>query len=261
MSIAKDMTILITSCRKYSDVLHVFEQLFLKYWSDCPYDIVLSTDFKVESYSLDYSNVVASGDLPNGTRDFHALKTITTPYILWMPEDFWITSNVSNGDMQRFLEYAKEYDAGHLRLNKLSWEKADVFDNNDELFAVRQGAYRLTHGGIWETRLLMPLLEKYDNTWDFERKSSFDIIACDRLILAARLYKFPVVPVVWRGRLIRESERIMNAHGIDVGSMSRRVESNYEFLREKLKGVIFRAYPNLVTKTLNTLRLGHKRKS
>ena len=54
-----DMTIVISSCKKYSDVLHVFEKLFMKYWADCPYDVVLSTDKKGD-YSFKYSNVVDS---------------------------------------------------------------------------------------------------------------------------------------------------------------------------------------------------------
>lgn len=259
---AQDMTILVASCKKYSDVLHVFEQLFIRYWEDCPYDIVLSTDFNAEPYSLDYANVIASGDIPNGTRDYYALQTITTPYVLWLAEDFWLTNNVSNSEILRFLEYAKKYDAGCIRLRKPPLGNYDVFDNNNNLFIVGQGAYKVvTHGAIWETRFLMSLLEKYDNVWEFERKASYDSIVYDRLVLAARRYTFPVVLVVWRGRLIKKSVGIMKAHGIDIGSMNRRVESTWEFLREKFKGVIFRACPNLVTKTLNALGSGYKRNS
>ena len=40
----KNLTILVTSCDKYSDLWIPFIKLFRKFWSDCPYKLVLISE-------------------------------------------------------------------------------------------------------------------------------------------------------------------------------------------------------------------------
>lgn len=255
-----DMTVLVSSCRKYSDVLRVHGFLFKKYWKDCPYEVVISTDFEME-HTFEHARVVASGAVSNGKRDLNALKSIDTPYILWMVDDFWFVGNVRTDDVERFLKNIKNYEASCIRFGMFSWEKESIFNDNNELCVIGQGAYRITHGGIWDRQFLISVLEKYENMWDFERLGSYDPKVVNALVLATKQYKLPVVPVVWRGRYIRKAVKIMKENGIDASSMERQVESVLIQLINAIKGAIWRTCPNLITKTLNALKLGYKKKS
>ncbi len=41
-----EVTVLINSCDAYSDLWEPFFKLFSIYWPDCPYEIVLNTEYK-----------------------------------------------------------------------------------------------------------------------------------------------------------------------------------------------------------------------
>lgn len=267
MSEAKsdDMTVLVSAWSKYADILCVFEQLFVKYWHDCPYDIVLSIDKELSKdhreSCIKYTDVVVSGDKPNAIRVVEALKRIKTPYVLWLVEDFWITKRVDNDELQKYLSFARKYDVAMVRLNKNPWNKDNIFDGNEDIIHIGKSAYRVNIGGVtvWSTKFLVELLEKYDNLWDFERCGSYDKDSVDALIIAARHFEFPIIPAVFRGKIVKGAAQTLADNNIDIATLDRRVESISDILINGIKGVIIRIAPNLVVRLQNRIGAGFRR--
>jgi hypothetical protein len=230
----------------------------MKYWADCPYDVVLSTDTKSE-YLYSYSNVVESTHTGNWTRLKETLKTISTPYVFLLLDDYWLIDNVNNDKLDTLLNYSKKYQVGNLRFIA-KWCASKVFNEAEMLRICEIGAYRISlqGGGIWDKQYLETLVGHYDNMWAFEREGSFNEDSFKKPILVTEYQEFPCIDAVQKGKYEPFAEIIMNINHIETGSLKRQVMTNRDVIKKHLKGAIIDINPSLVVRTQNLLNIGFK---
>ena len=117
----KDLTILMTSCDAYSDVLKIHDELFRRHWRNCPFDKILAIDklnYDMQDYSL-WNKIIEVGrnaeGVLNGQRVTEGLRHVTTPYVLLLQEDFLLYDNVDT-ELIRSIEEKAQINSESKRL-------------------------------------------------------------------------------------------------------------------------------------------------
>lgn len=171
-----ELSVLITSCDKYSHLLPYCTVLFDKYWEPgMSYRKYIST----ESTTLEHPDYT-----PIHTEDANwtnaltkALTKIETPYVFVLLDDFFLRRTITTSTINNALNLVKEQDADkytyhypHVvfegRLDKTK------FGNN--IFKVQQDAdYTLSlQPSIWKVAFLKKCLLAGESPWQFEIEGS-----------------------------------------------------------------------------------------
>ena len=99
----KRLSIYVSSPDSYSDVLAVFLKGYRRYWSDCPYEFILTTNTK------SYEGITCiCNNKQNDTwveRTIAALPVIKSKYVMLMCDDIILSDNVDNSLIERLLDY------------------------------------------------------------------------------------------------------------------------------------------------------------
>lgn len=181
------MTVLVATCDEYADVVGPFVELFRRYWPDCPFELVQSA----ESVAADgFDRVVKAGSGRNWSERLnHALETVSTPYVLLLLDDYFLSSPVDTSLILRRLDEAEAADALNYRLCP------------DPPRAVKNTAYSVScKAGIWNTRFLLDLTARTRSAWEFERFGSYMFDPGDpRPIMVTEKCEFPFVDAVHKG--------------------------------------------------------------
>ena len=108
------LSIYVSSPDSYSDVLEVYLKCFKKYWSDCPYEFILTTN------SRNYEGATCiCNNKPGDTwieRTIAAYSHITSKYILMMCDDILINGKIDNEKIESILDYMDQNDIKFCRL-------------------------------------------------------------------------------------------------------------------------------------------------
>lgn len=99
-------TILVNSCDKYEEAWIPFFTLFRKFWKDCPFEVCLATETKV--FDLLGCRTINTGSGSWTGRLNKALRSINTPYVIFLLEDFFFQAPVKTGKLLELLSYMFE---------------------------------------------------------------------------------------------------------------------------------------------------------
>ncbi len=170
------ITILVSSCDKYEDAWEPFFRLFNKYWQDCPYSFVLSTETK--QFSCDYLNVKTINcdkSFSWGKRLKNAVNEIESEYILFFLDDFFVRDNVEVTVFNRaceLLDTKQEIGAvkfysypncsdGLIKGDVYGFEEFSYLDDN-----IRNS--RDVEATLWRKDCFLKMILDNDDAWAFE---------------------------------------------------------------------------------------------
>jgi hypothetical protein len=253
------LTILVTSCDKYSDLWAPFSQLFNKYWSDCPYPVYLITESPNETTpEFCFDKVIPCGKVGWGDRLSMALEQVETPYVMLLCDDYFLCDRVDSGLIAHYVNLAQKYNAGNLRLIP-NPKHTRIFSSEANLGEYdKKTAYCIaTQAGIWDTIFLTRLAKGYNSIWEFERLGSFRPDLTQPLLGTLDI-QFPFEDVVHKGKWEHFGIRLCLRNGIQIDGSRRQALSDIDYVREHLKGAVLALNPTLVVKFQNLLGLGKK---
>lgn len=96
------VTLLVSSCDKYSSTWEPFFKLLKIQWPECLCRIVLSTETKqFHMDSMNINTINAGPGLSWSTRLIRTLNQINTEYILFFLEDFFLLESVDNNNFNK----------------------------------------------------------------------------------------------------------------------------------------------------------------
>ena len=260
-----NLTVLVTSCDAYRDVETPFLELFRKYWSDCPFEVVLvsETERKAVGDSLFFDRVIASGFGRNWCQMLvETLEKIDTPYVLMLMNDYFLDAPVDTEAIKRRLAQAIEYDAANLRLNpnppgRSRWRDTDLLEYP------KNTAYCVTcQTGIWNCKYLLDLAKKNKSAWEFERYGSFMVGDEKRPLLVTPEKEFPFVDAVHKGCWEKFGVEVCKNNGIELDFSVRGLPPLKVRIREWLKGLVFAIFPwTLIVRIQNLFGIGMKERA
>ena len=261
----KELTVLEASCDAYRDVEMPFVRLFRKYWSDCPFELVLVSETErrqmLDAFSFD--RVVATGFGKNWCRMLvEALEKIDTPYVLMLMNDYFLDAPVDTGVIKRRIGQAIEFDVANLRLNpnpsgRFRWRDTDLLEYP------KNTAYCVTcQTGIWNRKYLLDLAARNKSAWEFERYGSFMVGDEKRPLLVTPEKEFPFVDAVHKGCWEKFGVEVCRDNGIELDFSVRALPPLKVRVCEWLKGLFFAILPwTLIVRIQNLFDIGMKERT
>ena len=174
----RDCTILVNSCDKYEDAWNPFFKLLKKQWSDCQYDIVLSTETKTcKCDCFDVKTINSDPQLSWSARLKNTLNNIETEYVLFFLEDFFLLEKVRIDIFNQALNLIKSNnEIGLIVFNKRNLgstfpENTDFEKLFIELDPKVKGRTNVLVG-LWRKEFFLKLIVEDENPWEYENNSN-----------------------------------------------------------------------------------------
>lgn len=249
----EDLAILLYSCWKNSDMWAIFIKLFQKYWSDCPYQVILLTDrYEGEKEQYGFDEIVA---LDANWHDMimAGIEKAGTEYVMLFMDDYLLCDYIENDRISFYVEEAKRHHAANIRFMESPTIVAEVYEKDSAYNYYEPGtAYSFsTQVGIWSVECLKKYVRPDWSAWDFERKGSVEVKDYDHPLLAARDYTFPYEEGVRKGKWMDNGIRLCHRNNIKLDFTKRKPMSNFELAWIYFKGGILGLNPTAIVKLQN----------
>lgn len=236
-----DCTVLVVSCDAYADVVPHFILLWRRFWPDCPFETVLLT----ESIVCDgFDRVLAVGKCNDWSpRISMAIEQISTPYLMLVLNDYFLSETVDTSLVLHRLDEAKRFDAINLRLMPNPPGRKSMA-GTDLLEMPKNVAYCITcQIGIWNRDFFARLLSRTRSAWEFERLGSFMVGDESRPLLVTKYAEIPFIDAVHKGYWERSAVEVCERNGIEIDFMARGLPPLRVKLWEFLKRLVFSVLP------------------
>ncbi len=240
MSASLDITIIVSSCDAYADCWDPFFKLFAYYWPNVSSQLILITDDK--DYKCPFMDVTvfraAAGQggrrYPWGWNLRRCLESLETDVILYLQEDFFLTAQVDEEMISKFVSYIAEISwthesTMHIGLCPRSSHGPFHLTEHPLLWEVdRQARYRFSlQPGLWMRQHLLKYVKPTDSAWDFEeyshlrgRRETHRFLTVNRHIYNLnnkQIYPFDPHGGIIRGKWVRDSVvELFKNNGINV---------------------------------------------
>jgi hypothetical protein len=221
-STSADLTIFVNTSDNFEDCWHPFFTLFHRYWPDCPYSIVLNTETKDFSFSgLNITCAKVSLNEPKrlGWSECleRALDSISTPYILYLQEDYFLESAVRAEVLNDLLALMRLEKADVIRLSEAVDAGPWHATGSKLIWTVDQKAkWRFSlQAALWRKDLLRAQIRKHESPWQLEsygggrlRRSKEKICCVNRDLFSGKGKEvFPYTPTgiiagKWVGEIV-----------------------------------------------------------
>lgn len=178
MTADPDVTVVVASTDRYSDCWQAFFRLFGRFWSDCPYSVVLLTEtktFESDHVAIRCHHAGAQFAGPQHWSDclLSLVREISTPYILYLQEDYFLKGRVNQQVIAEFVRIMSKNRLAHVRLAECDQGRA-AYQNSGyapQIWSIEPHASYLVslQAGLWSTAALGGLLINGESAADFEK--------------------------------------------------------------------------------------------
>lgn len=168
-----DITLLIGTCDKYSFLWEEFVYLFNKYWdSSIPIDKYFMTESETDK-TLNGFEFIKNDKIPYSNRLMSTLEKISTPYVLWMQDDYFLRKTLPKKTFDNYLKFTKENNLDRFGICEDSKYYTKKYIKDDIFKLDQNSEYTLSmQCSIWDTEFFKSCLEPNESIWDFEIKGT-----------------------------------------------------------------------------------------
>lgn len=261
------MTLIMTSCKWYDDILDIHEKLHALHWKDCPYRRILVMDECTEGaeYLSKYDEVLITGKesgKKNHNRIKEALEKVDTEFVMFLQEDMLLFDTVDTAKIESLIDEAeKNRDIGFIRLlpySEVEAKTAVPYDAEKNLIRYTVDTpYRVTYApSIWRTDFLKKMSAPYEFGADFERKGTELCKTMPELTLGYKYAAYPCINAIRRGKWETYAIPIVQNYDIDIDFSKHKQMTTKDNLKQALIGYIYGLNPNGLLKLQNKIKLG-----
>ena len=256
-----DLIILVLSCDKYSDCWKPFLECMEKFWSDCPYKVILGTD--TDSTLCDnagFDQEICCNKVSWSALLKDVLSKIESKYIMLLLEDQWLSEKPDS----ELIAYSYNIILNNSDVGAIYFDhnptKLPYFDTEKKFVEIPFGQpYRMSVcPGIWEKDYLASVLHENESAWEFERMGSFrEDTRPKKILVTMEQAYFRVgkdrLGAIEKGKWEREIVEFAKRENIDVDFSKRPIKSRLDSAIKDLKSAIWNICPALVVRTQNLL--------
>lgn len=173
---SENITIVVSSCDAYSDLWYAFFKILKNEWPTVELPIVLNTEtktFSFEGLNITTFQLCKNRQMEWGGRLKETLKLITTDYILFMLDDFFLYDKVNERKLYELYEIMEKdrsisvFEFKNTSGKNLSCEYSD-FEQRP-----RVGEYKFNcQIAIWRRKDLIKYLRVFESPWEWETKGN-----------------------------------------------------------------------------------------
>lgn len=238
-----DLTILIVSYDGYMDMWPMFFKCMHDNWPDCPYEVVLANN--EASFEFDKVRVIHCGkDAQWSTRTRKALESISSKYVCFLLEDFFISKTVKTNEIKDVLQTMDSYSVKYYKLMSLSKIKTQYFNKErGERIIPSNLKYGISLlAAIWDRNYFLDLIGKEDyNPWRFEIDRNNEAEVADDTVCGIYNERnlLNICHMVVQGKYLPSSLKKMKNNGYNISFEARGVHSRFFEKKNRLKDVIY----------------------
>ena len=215
----KNLSVLISSCDKFSDLWDENVSLYHKYWKNNTCHTILVTDNETKWSARDIEVVVARGENDFPMRIRYALDFITTPYVLLTLDDYFLIDSVSNRKINYLVDRMQRENIQYLSLYNRRITKKRQYKSVTELFPIDMTRkYAITlYPAIWEVDFLKNAIKTDMSPWLFEPLLTKTAIKMGANCQASLAGVYNILDVVRKGKLLHKAKKYFKKNGISIG--------------------------------------------
>lgn len=211
------LSIYVSSPDSYADVFAIFLKSFRKFWSDCPYEFILTTNTR--SYN---GLTCICNNKQNDTwveRTLAALPAIKSKYILLMCDDIILRDKVDNSVIEQLIDYMDSHEIKYCSLGPTP--KGDIIESFPLLRSVNQQTpYAVNlQLGIFKKDYFVKLLGDGSlSSWDIENSINEQAALAPnenfKDVVAVSKYVLPYIHGIYKGKWIRQAVKKLKILGL-----------------------------------------------
>lgn len=245
----KEMTMLIMSCDKFSDLWSGHIQLLNQNWPDRNMDTYIVTDAESQ-YAYDGATILSAGsDKEWSERLNFALEQIDTEFVFLTLDDYFLINRVSNEKIERLLDIMRKERLDYIRLflrpkcprhAKIAAYGAFYRINTKDRYSVN------LYAGIWRKSFLQQTIREPKNAWQFEVSLPRIATELHANCAMSNNKEFIILDVVRKGKLLHKAANYFKKYDIYHGE--RPVISIWDEIKLGIRTWGIRIMPRFVTK-------------
>lgn len=235
-----ELTCLILSCDKFSDLWSGNIKLFNKNWPNREFETYIVTD-KPSNATFDNVKILAAGESVEWSdRLAFALNHVKTKYVFVTLDDYYLIKPVPIERINTLLEYMKQKSVDYIRLfPDPQRATTEAIEEIDKLYKINNNIeYSVNlYAGIWDVGFLKYCIGSSQDAWHFEVSLRSKAIKKNASCLVSLMNEYAILDVVRKGKLLHKAVSFFKKNpGIYEGQ--REINSRwYEFkIKVKAKG-------------------------
>ena len=229
------LTLIISSCDKFSDIWEVQVELLNRNWSDRNMKTLMVTD---KSTSKSYKNVkiFSAGEKMEFSKRLKAsLSAVTTEYVLIILDDYFITQKINSHKIKSLVRVMDEEELDYLRIYsrpKTVIRNFNEYKNLYEIDTEKNYAVNL-YPGLWRVSFLKETFKVPMSAWEYEVSLSKIAKELNANCVMTRGGEFPFLNGIVKGKFFRKANRYLKVHNLYNGD--RTVLSIMDTIKYKTK--------------------------
>lgn len=168
-----DMAILISTYDGASDLWYPLQECYQKNWPKCRYPIYITNNVKRDERVNYFKYLDIGPEISWSDNILKSLAKVDHKYVLLTFDDLFINHDVSEGKIDKVLEFMTDGDLDYVQLCRsvCAIKKTDRYESlNQKQIG---GEYRnATVFSIWKKSVLQDLLYPTESAWDFETEGN-----------------------------------------------------------------------------------------
>lgn len=251
------MSLIVMSCDRYSDLWKPMSDCLTRFWPDCPFEILLSTETASPAPETAFHRVVHSVRAAWSGRLLETLNAIVTPYTMLLLDDLWPCQTISTAAIEHILDLMERDAIGSVHLRNEGTDQRDYEKDSAYRIYASGAPYRISaSASIWNTAFLKSVLRPEESAWEFERIGSYREEALQLPVLVCKTSPLSVVcdsGAVEQGRWEPLALAFAKEQGIAVDTTKRPIKRWRDRLRKSIKSLIYNANPKLILAIQNRI--------
>lgn len=242
MTSVKNIAIIISTFDGAKDLWSPLEDNYKKFWADCSFPIYLTTNF--ESPVFDFFLPLSIGQEESWSDNLiKSLMKIEQEYVLLTFDDLFLVDKVDNQRIKALMNVAVERDYNYLQFYRSISRGKSI---GGGLFRKAKNAkYKnSTIWSFWKKEVLISLLQKDENAWEFEVKGNARSADIDGFY-STKSNIIPFVNAVIKGFWNPVAKNKIKNLGIEL-SASRKSLSFFESIKYQIRDFQFNVYTYII---------------
>lgn len=215
-----NLSVLISSCDKFSDLWNENINAYRKHWKDNKCETFLVTDRRSDWAEDGINLVVAEGQNDFPLRIKYALNQIKTQYVLVTLDDYFLIDDVSNDKLTYLVKRMEKEKIQYLSLYNRRVTKKSKYQPIEKLNDIDlQKKYALNlYPAIWNVEFLKRTIKDNVNPWLYEVSLTKTALEENAKCMASLAGTFDILDVVRKGKVLHKAQRYFRKNNIYIGN-------------------------------------------
>lgn len=220
MVLRNSMSLLISTCDKFSDLWDANHYFLNMNWANRNIDTFLVTDKETDKKYDDVKIVSTGNNDQMPTRINKALAQINTPYVLLTLDDYFLIKTIDNNVFNEIIHFMNQNNIDYCRLYPINKEKKKYTKSNHFFYSInlkKEYAVNL-YPGVWKTEFLKKTFSNNIDAWKYEVSLTKCALDNNAKCVVYKPKAFEILDVVRKGKVLHKANRYLKKNHISIGT-------------------------------------------